>query len=454
MTIRLTFLGGAGTVTGSKYLIEAGRRRILVDCGLYQGLKQLRLRNWAEFPVPPETLDAVVLTHAHLDHSGYLPRLVREGFSGAVICTAGTRDLSRILLLDSAMLMEEEAENARRHGYSSHRKPEPLYTAEEARRCFRLFRSLSWNQPYNLGDGLEVSFIRAGHILGAASAVFRIGDKTLVFSGDLGRDSDPMFPPPDRLPRTDWLVVESTYGDRLHEPSEPSSQLEAIVARTAAGRGVLLIPSFAVGRTQSLLYQLWQLRQGGRLPPIPIYVDSPMAAEVTDLYAAHPADHALGARTGEEVFAMARYVRATEESRELLRSEGPMIIIAGSGMATGGRILHHLKAFAPKPETTILLAGYQAAGTRGAALLAGEREIKIHGRYIPVAAKVEAMRNFSAHADAAEIVRWIRAAGDPPRRIFITHGEPAASDALRQRIRKELGWSAEVPDSRDTVILE
>src|SRR5690606_12718170 len=303
--MQLTFLGGTGTVTGSKYLLEYGGRRILVDCGLFQGLKQLRLRNWAPFPIPASDIDAVVLTHAHLDHSGYLPRLVREGFSGTVYCTAATRDLCRILLLDSAKIMEEEAENARRHKYSRHKNPAPLYTSDDVEKALRLFRAVDWEKPFALRDGMEVSFLKAGHILGAAIVRFQRHDLSLVFSGDLGRRDDPMFPAPSPLPPSDYLVVESTYGDRAHEDSDPAAQLEEIVGKAFAKRGVLLIPSFAVGRTQALLYRFWQLKEAGRLPDIPIFVDSPMAITATDLYSRHPADHALGTDLGGDVFGIA-----------------------------------------------------------------------------------------------------------------------------------------------------
>lgn len=452
--MKLSFLGGTGTVTGSKYLVEWEGRKLLVDCGLYQGLKPLRLRNRAPFPVAPASIDAVILTHAHLDHSGYLPRLVREGFAGTIYATAATRDLCRLLLMDSAYLMEEEAGHAKRHGWSRHADPQPLYTVEDVEKTLRLFRAVPWHQPYALKDGMDFTFRRAGHILGAGFVHLGHRGVTLAFSGDLGRADDPMLSPPEALPRPDYLVVESTYGDRVHDASDPLQQLEEAVSRTAGRGGVLLIPSFAVGRTQALLHRLWELKRSGRLPRIPIYVDSPMATGATLLYSRHSDDHALGAERCEEAFGIAHYVKLAEESKEISRREGPMILISASGMATGGRILHHLKAFAPKSSTTILLAGFQAGGTRGAALANGAEEIRIHGEYVPVNAEVATLKNFSAHADAPGIVAWLRGAGLPPKRTFITHGEPLASEALRQRIRKELGWDAEIPDFRDTVSLE
>lgn len=452
-SMNLTFLGGTGTVTGSKYLVEWEGRRLLVDCGLYQGLKALRLRNWAPFPVAAASLDAVILTHAHLDHSGYLPRLVKEGFAGTIYCTAGTRDLCRILLLDSAMLMEEEAHHARRHGWSRHAEPEPLYGTADVEKTLRLFRAVPWHQTYGLRDSLDFTFRKAGHILGAATVQLRHHGVSLVFSGDLGRHDDPMFPPPEPPPPTDYLVVESTYGDRAHDRQDPGTQLEEVINRTVQRGGVVLIPSFAVGRTQAVLHRLWELKQTGRLPRAPIFVDSPMAVAATRLYALHGDDHALGPERCEEVFGIAQYVKLAEESKQISRRDGPMILISASGMATGGRILHHLKAFAPRESSSIVLAGYQAAATRGAALAGGAREIKIHGEYIPVNAEVVSLKNFSAHADAGEIVAWLRSAGQPPKRIFVTHGEPLASEALRQRIRRELHWEAETPEYRDTVEL-
>lgn len=451
--MRITFLGGTGTVTGSKYLIEAAGRKVLVDCGLYQGLKPLRLRNWAPFAVPPASLDAVVLTHAHLDHSGYLPRLVRDGFAGTVYATAATRDLCRLLLLDSAMLMEEEADHARRYGWSKHREPAPLYRREDVEKCLRLFRALPFHQGHALPGGLTMTFRRAGHILGAAS-VFLEGDGTsLLLSGDLGRREDAFFEPPEPPPAADYAVVESTYGDRSHGPGDPAGQLADVIGRTMERGGVLLIPAFAVGRTQSMLYRLWELKRDGTLPRVPILVDSPMAVAATELYALHAKDHKLGPDLVEKVFGIARYIKLPEESKEISRRSGPMILISASGMATGGRILHHLKAFAPLPTTTLLLPGFQAAGTRGAALAGGATEIKIHGEYIPVNAEVENMRNMSAHADAGEILAWLGSAPTAPKRTFVTHGEPLAAEALRQRIRRELRREAETPEFRDAVEL-
>lgn len=451
--LRLTFLGATGTVTGSKYQVAWGERRLLVDCGLFQGLKQLRLKNRAPLPVPVAGLEAVLLTHAHLDHSGYLPKLVKDGFSGPIHCTAATRDLCRILLLDSAKIMEEEAAFARRHKFSKHSDPTPLYTAEDAEKALALFRPVAWDKPISLQGGLEAEFYRAGHILGASMIRLRHEGVSLVFSGDLGRPVDPLFPPPAALPETDYLVVESTYGDRKHGNVDPGVKLAACIAETVRNQGMMLIPSFAVGRTQTLLFRLWELKRAGKLSDIPIFVDSPMATDVTHLYAAYPQAHSLGTDQAREVFAIARYVRDAEESKALSARKGPMIVISASGMATGGRVLHHLKAFAPDARNTILLSGYQAAGTRGADLARGAEAIKIQGQYVPVKAKVETLENFSAHADAEEILQWMGAAARPPKRVYVTHGEPIAADSLRRTVEERLGWPCEVPEYRDMVTL-
>jgi metallo-beta-lactamase family protein len=452
--MELTFLGGTGTVTGSKYQVAYGKHRLLVDCGLFQGLKQLRLKNWSPIPIDVSGLEAVLLTHAHLDHSGYLPRLVKEGFNGTIYCTPATRDLCRVLLLDSAKIMEEEAGFARRHSFSKHKDPLPLYTADDAERALKLFRTVPWNKPVHLKEGMDAEFFPAGHILGASMIHLRHAGVSLTFSGDLGRQTDPMFPPPDPMPASDYLVVESTYGDRKHESADPGARLGEIIHKAYKDQGVVLIPSFAVGRTQSLLFKLWELREAGALPDIPIYVDSPMATNVTGLYSEHAYAHSLGEALAEKVFAIARYVRDSEESKLLSKSGGPKVIISASGMATGGRILHHLRAFAPDQKNTILLSGYQAAGTRGAALVAGVDRIKIQGEYVPVNATVEKLGNFSAHADAEEILQWMDTADSAPKKVFITHGEPVASDALRRTVEERMGWKCVVPEYRETYDLE
>ncbi len=446
----LTFLGAAGTVTGSRHLLRVGGRSILVDCGLFQGLKELRLKNWAAFPVDPETIDDVVLTHAHLDHSGYLPKLVREGFRGRVFCTAATADLSELLLLDSAKIQEGDAEFANRHGFSKHTPALPLYGKRDALRALEHFEALDFDTPSDIGHGANLVFRRAGHILGAACVQLRWGGKTIVFSGDLGRYDDPLMHDPAAITSADYLVVESTYGDRRHAAVAAADALLDVVERTTARGGTVIIPAFAVGRAQELLYLFWQLKQSGRLPLTPVYLDSPMAINASDILGRHPGDHRLSRADCEAAMGSATYIRDVEESKALTYNTMPKVILSASGMATGGRVLHHLKAYGPDRRNTILFAGYQAAGTRGAALLDGAREVKIHGDWVPIRAEIDNLPMLSAHADADEIMRWLRGFERPPRGTFIVHGEPPASDALRQRIESELGWVCEVPAQGDS----
>jgi metallo-beta-lactamase family protein len=449
--MEITFLGATGTVTGSRYLISTGGRRILVDCGLFQGLKQLRLRNREPFPVEPASLDAVILTHAHLDHSGYLPLLVRDGFSGPVYCTPATERLCGILLPDSGRLQEEEASYANREGFSRHRPAEPLYTEQDAVRSLNRLFPVAFDQPMDLPGGTSFRFLPAGHILGAAMVSLEVEGRTVLFSGDLGRLDDPLLPPPAAVAGADVLVVESTYGDRSHPEVDPADQLAEVVGRTAARGGAVLIPSFAVGRAQQILYHLYRLRTAHRIPNIPIFLDSPMAGRATELFTEEAAGQRLGPEEREAIRDVARATESVEESRSIDRMHVPRIILSASGMATGGRVLHHLKVLAPDPRNTVLFAGHQAAGTRGAAMLGGARSVKIHGSYIPVRAEVAMLENLSAHADAGEIVTWLRGFTRIPEMTFVTHGEPVAADALRHRIEEELGWSARVPEYRETV---
>jgi metallo-beta-lactamase family protein len=451
--MEITFLGATGTVTGSKYLLRFGSRSVLVDCGLYQGFKQLRLRNWERLPVEPSAIDAVVLTHAHIDHSGYIPLLVQQGFSGEVYCTPATLDLCGILLPDAGHLQEEEARYANRHGYSKHRPARPLYTREDAVASLERLRAIAFDRDHRLEGGPTIRFARAGHILGAAILRVEADGKSIVFSGDLGRPNDPILAPPVKVSGADYLVVESTYGDRRHDPSDPADSLARVISETAERRGVLLIPAFAVGRTQTLLYYIARLKEAGRIPDLPVYLDSPMAVNATSLYSRYEDEHRLSAREYEKIFGSVNYVNSVEESKAVDGKPGPMVVVSASGMATGGRVLHHLKAFLPDARNTVLFAGYQAGGTRGASLVAGAKTIKIHGEFIPVEARVEALDNLSAHADAEEILEWLGSFDRAPKRTFITHGEPSAADGLRRRIQDRLGWSCTVPDYRDRVRL-
>ena len=452
--MRLTFLGAAGTVTGSRYLVEHEDARILVDCGLFQGYKQLRLRNWKPLPFEPRSLDAVVLTHAHLDHSGYLPLLVKQGFRGPVYASEASAALCGILLPDSGHLQEEDARYANRRGYSKHSPALPLYTEADARRSLSSFRPLVFGTEREVAPGLNVKLATSGHILGAASVRVRSGAHTLTFSGDVGRLDDPVMRSPAPLEPTDYLVLESTYGDRRHAPADPEEHLGEVIRRTAARGGVVIVPAFAVGRAQTLLYLIHRLKARRAIPPVlPVYLNSPMAVDVTELYHKHRPLHRLTSEQCREMCQAAEFVNDVEASKALNAKRFPMVIIAASGMATGGRVLHHLKAFAPDPRNTILFSGHQAAGTRGAALLDGATTIKIHGQVVPVRAEVAALDNLSAHADYAEIVEWLRAGSARPRTTFITHGEAKAADAMRQHLRDALGWEASVPEHLESVEL-
>ncbi|MHA7628875.1 MBL fold metallo-hydrolase RNA specificity domain-containing protein [Corallococcus sp. M7] len=465
-TASLRFLGAAGTVTGSRFLLERegrGRCRVLLDCGLFQGLKGLRLRNWAPPPFDPVTVDAVVLSHAHLDHSGALPLLARGGFRGPVHCTPGTADLLEPLLLDAAYLQEEDAERANRHGYSRHQPALPLYTVEDARRALALVRTHPYGAPFAVGEGLEVTFRRAGHILGSATVDVAWGRggaaRHLVFSGDLGRPGRPILRDPEPVPGADVLLLESTYGDRVHA-AFPEEHLARVITRTVHQGGVVVIPVFAVGRAQELLWTLHRLRDAQRLPSVSVFLDSPMAQDVTALYCLHPEDHDVDM---QRLVEQARcplcasehhWVRTAEASRALLARTDPRVILAASGMATGGRVLHHLKHLLPDPRNTVVLAGYQAAGTRGRALQDGAATVRIHGEDVPVRAGVETVDGLSAHADREELLDWLRTFPRPPRETWLVHGEPAASEALATSIRERLGWRVRVARDGERVTLE
>lgn len=443
--MRIDFLGGTGTVTGSKYLLTHAGRRLLVDCGLFQGLKQLRLRNWAAFPVAAASIDAVLLTHAHLDHSGFVPRLVRLGFTGTVHATPATRELCELLLPDSGRLQDEDAEYLNRHEKSKHQPALPLYSEREAIAALKHFKDVPFGRECAPWDGWSWRLGRAGHILGAASVRVRCGGTSILFSGDLGRDDDLLMRAPEPAEPADYVVIESTYGDRMHPGSDPLDELAAVINRTAARGGVVVVPAFAVGRAQTLLHAIQLLKQARRIPEMPVYLNSPMAADATRLYQRHAAEHRL---SPEQCSAMQRQtviVSSVEESRRLNELRFPSIIVSASGMATGGRVLHHLKAYAPDARNTILFTGFQAAGTRGAAMIAGAQAIKIHGAYVPVRAEVANLESLSAHADREQLLTWLGAQGKP-RRVFVTHGDPVAADALRLAIEERYGWPCTVPD--------
>ncbi len=454
----LTFLGAAGTVTGSKHLIDFGDRRVLVDCGLFQGLKELRLRNWAPFPVDATRIDAVVLTHAHLDHCGYLPRLVSQGFRGRIFCTPGTHDLCTIVLPDSAHLQEEEARHANKHGYSKHQPSLPLYTQLDAARTLTRLQPVGYNRPVPVVPGVDVEFINAGHLLGSAYARLRIGDRAVLFGGDLGRYGRPILPDPTPVDRADVVLVESTYGDRLHEPDDDGARLAAIVNGSVARGGKLIIPSFAIGRVEEVIYWLKRLEEQKKIPALPVYVDSPMAAGALQFYRERLSelDPELN-RNQREVYAFSTarmtIVEDVEQSKAVTASREPSIVIAASGMATGGRVLHHLVVALPDSKNTVLFVGYQAAGTRGRVLCDGAREVKMQGRMVSVAASIERLDSMSAHADAGEIMRWLSGFSQPPTMTYLVHGEPVALRALAAKIQAELHWPVHIAQHLERVEL-
>lgn len=449
----LSFLGGAGTVTGSRFLVETDQTRLLVDCGLFQGYKQLRLKNRQPPGFDPADLDMVILTHAHLDHSGYLPALVKQGFKNPVLCTQLTRALCEILLPDAGRIQEADAERANRGGYSRHHPAQPLYTEQDARRAIRLFKTCPFDAAQDLPNGLSVRFVKAGHILGASIVQLDLGDRCIAFSGDLGRYDSPLMHPPEPVRSADYLVVESTYGNSVHPEGDPEDLLEDVIQRTVQRGGTVIVPSFAVGRAQSLLYHLGRLSKSGRIPAVPIYLDSPMAIDASDLFCRQDGGSRLSRDEARAACSVAQYIRDADLSDKIIADPQPKIVLSASGMATGGRVLNYLKRYAPDPHATILFAGFQAGGTRGAHMLAGADQIKIHGGWYKVRAEVLNLHMLSAHADANEIMRWLSSFEAPPRRTFIVHGEPDASDALRHRIQDELGWDCEVPEQGQQVDL-
>ncbi len=446
----LTFLGAAGTVTGSRFLVEGPGFRVLVDAGLYQGVADLRRRNWADFPVPPDTLDAVVLTHAHLDHSGYLPKLVKDGFAGKVVCTPETAQLVAIILRDSAHLQEEDAAYANAVGFSKHHPALPLYDAADVARTLPLLSPAPLGRTTPLAEGVTATLRSAGHILGSATVVVDAAGSRVLFSGDLGRPHHPLLLPPADPPVADTIVVESTYGDRRHPEPDPAVLAEAI-RRTAARGGVVLLPAFAVDRTELVLMELRRLTRAGEVPRLPVFVDSPMALAALDVYRRAREQGSAQLRPdlppAAELFDTGdlRVARTPEESRALNRPGFPCLLISASGMASGGRVVHHLETLLPDPRNTLVLTGYQAVGTRGRQLLDGARQVKVHGRYVPVRADVVAIQDFSVHADADELVGWLSRAPRPPRTAYVVHGEAEGSHALARRVADELGWCAVVP---------
>jgi metallo-beta-lactamase family protein len=457
----LSFLGGAGTVTGSRFLVQTGRSNVLVDCGLFQGLKKLRLRNWDPFPVDPSAIDAVVITHAHIDHIGYLPRLYTEGFRGAVFCTQSTADLAGIVLPDSGYLQEEEARFANRKGYSKHRPALPLYTQADARSSLRLLRPTSFGERTSITTDIAVTFHPAGHILGSSTVKLELVDfgKSVLFSGDLGRPNHPLLTPPAPPDGADVIVMESTYGGRHHDDSGAIEELADVISRTAKRGGTIVVPAFAVDRTEVVLFRLRDLMKAGAIPEMPVYVDSPMALRALGVYrdaianATADVRPELHGRSDPFDTGQLYEIRDVEDSKALATVPHPSMIVSASGMATGGRVLHHLARLLPDRRNAVVLVGFQAAGTRGRSLAEGASEVKMLGRYFRVRAEVANLRSFSVHADHTELVDWLGSATAPPEAVYLVHGEDTGALALRDAIESELDWPVVVARDLERVRL-
>jgi metallo-beta-lactamase family protein len=453
MNLALTFHGAAGTVTGSRHRLTAGKTEILVDCGLFQGLKALRLKNWEPFPFEPAGLDHVLLTHTHIDHAGWLPRLVRDGFDGPVHSTRGTRDLAKVLLLDSAKIQEEDAAHANRKKWSKHRPAMPLYTREDAERAHGKMIGMRYGKWFDLAADVKARFLNMGHILGSSMIEVQANGKTFVFSGDVGRYDMPLHPDPEPLPPCDVLVMESTYGDRDHDDEPLLDQLREPLRRTFEEGGTVLIPAFAVGRSQLITLMLCELMEDGSIPEVPIHIDSPMAVDATDLYRKYANEDNLDEdvverkdrRTGRIYPPNVSFHRSVEESKQLNEMRGPRIVVSSSGMLAGGRVLHHLRRILPDKRNLLVLAGYQAIGTRGRALLDGKKNLKMHGKQIPVRTKFVSVHGLSAHADRNELLLWVRTAPKPPEKIFVVHGDPEATEAMAVKLGDALPSEVFVP---------
>ncbi len=455
MMFTLQFLGAAQTVTGSRFLLGIEGRRWLIDCGLFQGGRAIRKRNWEPFPIPPDSLDGVILTHAHIDHSGYLPRLLKEGFRGPIYCTPATASLLSLLLPDSGYLQERDAAFANKKKYSRHDPALPLYTEAEAREVLKVLKTVPYHQPKQLSERLNFEYLYAGHILGSAMIRLKYsqnGADTVLFStGDLGRYDQPVIKDPETIERADFLLIESTYGNRVHEEIDILSSLQTLVEQTVQAGGSLIIPCFAIGRSQRVLYLLRQLEQAQRIPVLPTFLDSPMAVSAVSLYCSHLDEHDFEM---EQLMSEAcplesgsiRLVKSTEESKALNQLKGPCIILSASGNLAGGRILHHLKTRLPDHRNTLLFVGYQPEGSLGRLILEGRREIKIHGKRIPVRARIRQLDALSAHADSKGLLEWVSHLKEPPSRIFLVHGEPEVQEVLKGKLEKVITSKIEIPE--------
>lgn len=452
--MKITFLGATETVTGSKYLIETDKTKILVDCGLFQGFKELRERNWSSLPIDPQELNAIILTHAHIDHSGYIPVLVRKGFSGPIYCSSSTKKLCEILLPDSGYLQEEEARFRNKHKASRHKPALPLYTVGDAEYALKYFRTVSCTTYHDINGGdIRFKLVPAGHILGAAFIKLQIEGKTIVFSGDIGRMRDPIMYTPFNLGETNYLVLESTYGDRLHENVYVEGELEKMINTTVKKGGVVIIPAFAVGRTQLILYYLYQLRKTNRIPNIPIYVDSPMATNASHIFRNCFKEHRLSKEEADAVFSIAEYVNTRDDSKKLDEEIFPKIILSASGMAEGGRVLHHLMRFLPDKRNTVIFTGYQSDGTKGDQLIKGKKQLRLFGQETTVKAKIRVLENLSAHADYNGILTWLETLTTTPETVFITHGNIASTQSLKTKIEKKFKWNCVIPKYRQSFVI-
>ena len=465
---KLSFWGGVGTVTGSKFLIETDQSRVLVDCGLFQGYKELRERNWQEPPFDPRSLNAVLITHAHIDHTGYLPRLVRQGFHGPVFCSRGTADLLKILLPDAGRLQEEEADYRNRHQVTKHKLALPLYTEKDALAALELLRPVAnTGESVTVAAGVSAGFLVAGHILGSSLVLVEIkhagddrGGRRILFSGDLGHYDRPILRDPVSPPNCDYLLVESTYGNRLHDPENPKEALKRVINDAAERKSPVLIPSFAVGRTQEIIYLIRELEDEKAIPVLPVFVDSPMAKAATQAYAnrSEEQDEDYASVLARPQHPLRTHLMvptsSKQKSKQLNDTQGGRVIVSASGMMTGGRVLHHALRLLPNPDATLVFVGFQAAGTRGRRILDGEKEVKILGQWVPVRCRIEIISSFSAHADWKEMIHWLEGMDLPPRRVFITHGEPEAAAAMAEHIRERFGWVTIVPSYGDTVTIE
>ncbi|SFA92726.1 metallo-beta-lactamase family protein [Flavobacterium swingsii] len=443
--MKIKFLGGAGTVTGSKTLVESNGIRILIDCGQFQGIKPLRELNWEPLPILPSSIDFVLLTHGHLDHCGWLPRLVNQGFNGKIYCTSPTKDVAKLILLDSAKIQEEEANKANEGHYSKHEIAEPLYTVDQAEKVFPFFRIVKPKEVISLDPEITATFTNAGHIIGACTVELKLENKTLVFSGDIGRDDDVLMFPPEKPEKANYIFLESTYGNRIHPETDAKAELEMYINNTIRKGGTVILPSFAVERAQTVMYLLWQLKEEDKIPNVPYIIDTPMGISVLDIFSNNRIWHKLHEEEFTSMCNMFSMISDYQETIETIYNKQPKIVIAASGMITGGRVLSYLETYIGLPETTVIIIGYQAEGTRGRKLLEGAKEIKIHGKYYPVLANILEIESLSAHADQNGLLNWLSALTTKPKKVFLVHGENQPADELRIKINEKYGWDCSVP---------